>query len=106
MSGLPVDVDGTNLDRAGLGGGDARRPVQRGVERGAVQNEIATERLLHVRVWPVAHELVALADPDGRRGCRRGELFAADEDAGCACRARELRVLLVARRTVLVARVF
>src|SRR6476619_8231740 len=94
-SRLLVDMNGADLDSAVRGCGDARGPGEGVVERGAIEDEVAAERLLHLRVRAVAHETLVLADTYRRRGRGRGQLVAADEDARCPRGLRELPVLLV-----------
>ena len=85
-------MDGTDLDRAVLGGRDARRPVDGLVDGLAVEDEVAAERLLHLRVRAVGDERLAVADADGRGVARRRELVAAGHDARLARLVRERAV--------------
>src|SRR5262245_14764020 len=94
ISLLRIAVDGTDLDGAVGGGRDAGGPLERVVQRGAVEDEEAAERLLHLGVRAVADELVAVADPHGGRRRGRPELVAGDEHARRPRCVRELAVLL------------
>ena len=92
---LGIDVDRPDLDRAVLGAGDARGPVERLVHRVALEDEEAAERLLHLGVRAVGHERLVVADANRRRVARRRELVPAGEHACCLRVACERAVALV-----------
>src|ERR671925_703638 len=79
ISALLSHVDGSDLDRAVLGGRDLRRQSAGLVDRRRLEDEEAAERLLYLGVRPVRDELLAVPDADRRRSVRRLELRAPDD---------------------------
>src|SRR5919109_4234424 len=99
MSALLSHVDGPDLDRAALRGGNLCGQPARLVNRVAVEDEEAAECLLDLGVRAVRDELLAVADTDGGRRAGRLELGASDD----LRLLREVHVPLVDRLALVVA---
>src|SRR4051794_26239082 len=85
--------DRPDLDRAIGGAGDLLRPLERAVEIGRLDHEVAREQLLRLGERPVGDLRLAVAHPDGRRRVGPLEAVVRDEGAGRVEVLRELRPL-------------
>ena len=78
--GMPVRT--AHLGGAGRSVRHPRRPVQRRVQAGHVDQEEPEEVLLGFQERPVGEQPFPAADPEAGRGVRLGELLGAEQDAG------------------------
>ena len=91
-----------DLDGAVLGAGDLRGPVERLVDRVALEEVVAAQSLLHLGIRTVGDQRLAVANANRRRRRGRRELVAAEHDACFARLLREREVTLDQRPARLV----